>query len=116
MTTQTALKETSNVSNFSQKNTTLSPADELENIREDMKSLREDLASLTSVMTQLSTREMNRVAGNVADAGKELLDNTAEAGRKTIDRAESAVKERPLVYVGSAFGLGLLAAALLKRR
>ncbi|CAM2006716.1 hypothetical protein APED_08615 [Acanthopleuribacter pedis] len=116
MTAQAELKESNNVSNFTKSQKEPSPAQEIENIREDMAALREDLASLTKVITEVSAREVNRVRDNVVASSKEMLETSSEVTKKSLDRAENHIKERPFVYVGGAFGLGILASALLKRR
>ncbi|CAM2009728.1 hypothetical protein [Acanthopleuribacter pedis] len=116
MTPQAQLQESNNVSNFTQKEKELSPAKEVENIREDMKVLREDLASLTQVITELGAREVNRVKENVMDTSKEMIESSTEVTKKSLNRVENSIKERPFVYVGSAFGLGILASAFLKRK
>ena len=56
------------------------------------------------------------VSSNVGNAAEEAYDTLVESGREGAKELESKVKKSPLLAVGVAFGIGMIASALCFRR
>ena len=89
---------------------------EINNIKKDMAGLREDLAKLTRLLTDQGISEVSKMRENLAQGGRKLWENTEELTKKGQERAEQTIRDKPLLYVCSAFGLGVLASKLLTKR
>lgn len=71
---------------------------ELANFSEDISNLRTDLTNLIHMLTECSK-----------STAEEIKDNIITKGKNTLDTVQEKCKKKPLVTIGYAFGIGLLA-------
>lgn len=99
-------------------------------VRSDMDSIREDLTQLRS--------DMSSLAQNLLHAGKstggqareritsavqsrighlnESLGGVTDPLKNTMDQVQTYVEQKPMIAVGTAFGVGLLLGSLMSRK
>ncbi|MFO0874929.1 MAG: hypothetical protein U0575_13295 [Phycisphaerales bacterium] len=81
------------------------PAADLESLKADLAALRDDLASLSKSFL-----------GQGADSARAAKSAVEERVGRAADSIEQFVEERPFTTVLIAFGAGMLAASILRRR
>jgi ElaB/YqjD/DUF883 family membrane-anchored ribosome-binding protein len=97
--------------------------DRFDSLREDLDSLRGDVASVLAAMK----KNGGEAAGDIAKAGQEKFDELkseldklatqfGKTGRDSVASVEATVRERPLLSVLAAFGVGMIIAHLVDRR
>ena len=89
--------------------------EKLSDLRADYQALRKDLAEVTKALRDTAkTRAASTAkrASEAADAAGERVRTTAT---EAIDSLENEIRQRPLVVLGAAFGIGLLIGRLLRR-
>lgn len=87
---------------------------DMDAIRSELKSLMDDVSSLRSAATSEAKAQLDeRMADISARATKARKDMSAAASEQA-DTARKVVQDNPIASVAAAFGLGLLAARLLK--
>jgi len=92
-------------------------------VNADWKLIREDIEKLRADLTRLGEKSIAEGQDKIAEELAQLRVKAAALAAKAQDTGRSAhediiayVRENPITSVGSAFGLGLLVAALLTRR
>ena len=88
--------------------------DKLSDLRADYDALRKDIAELTKALRDSATTKASsakRASDAVEAAGERVRTTATEA----IDSLENEIRQRPLVVLGAAFGIGLLIGRLLRR-
>lgn len=81
------------------------PAVDIDTIKADIAALRDDIGSITASAVRDG-------ADTVRKAGKAARDKVASA----LEQVQGFVEERPVTAMFIAFGAGLLASSLLRRR
>ena len=98
-------------------------SDDVSDLKDDIEKLRADLSSLTKHMKELG----GSAVADARKAGEEKvddllgeLDRTAQQlkrqGEASVAEVESTIRERPLLSLIAAFGVGMLITRLLERR
>ena len=93
---------------------------EFEHIRAEMAGARERLsenaqAALDRVTAYLNNAGLSSRIGSVEEDLEELAGKFKDSGKDALCRLEHQVTARPITSVAVAFGIGLLAARLLRR-
>ncbi len=81
------------------------PAADIDTIKADIAALRDDIGAITA-------SAMRDGADTVRKAGKAARDMVASA----LEQVQGFVEERPVTSIFIAFGAGVLASSLLRRR
>ena len=96
---------------------------ETDAIKEHVEALRTELAMLTKHIKGLSSATLERAQTAGALKIEELgagLERAAEAlrrqGQASVAQVENTIRERPLLTLLAAFGVGVLIARLLERK
>jgi ElaB/YqjD/DUF883 family membrane-anchored ribosome-binding protein len=79
--------------------------DDVSQLRDDLSQLRQDVSSLAG-----------ELLGVAKESASGAYDTAKKRGMEIADTLEEQVQEHPLATVGIAFGAGLLAGVLLRRR
>lgn len=86
--------------------------EEIDDIKSDLDSLRSNVVQLTRHLKH----DGLETAANVKERLKEGLEDLRVKGEESLHRAEDKVRENPRNSVLLAFGAGVLASMLLRRR
>ncbi len=90
-----------------------------ENLKDDAGKIREDLSQLKDDLRQTGQHAMahgKELGEKVMERGKEQAEHLRERVHDGMDYARDYAREKPLMVVGAAFGIGILAGLLLCRR
>lgn len=91
-------------------------SEEMGAVKSDLQSLKEDLATLTKSVkadAQANALELRANAKTKFDAARA---NAVEAGTKGRNKAQTTIKDNPIVSIAATAGLGLILGALMARR
>lgn len=95
---------------------------ELQNLREDLQTLKGDFADLIRSLredgkTRVEDARMRfwETTQTLGSQAQERLQDLQARGQEAVDSARDHVERRPLTMLFSAFGLGMLIAALMRR-
>ncbi|MGH7104603.1 MAG: DUF883 family protein [Acetobacteraceae bacterium] len=88
---------------------------EFAKLREELATIREMLASTGSDMLAGSRDAAQRRLSALQDEVGKLASDVKDQGGEMLERLDHKVQERPLTSLAVAFGVGLLAAQLLRR-
>jgi ElaB/YqjD/DUF883 family membrane-anchored ribosome-binding protein len=96
---------------------------EMDAVKEHIQALRADLASLTTHIKGLSSAKLEQAqsAGSlkIEELSAEVqraADALRQRGEVSVAQLETTIREKPLISLLAAFGIGLLVARLLDRR
>jgi ElaB/YqjD/DUF883 family membrane-anchored ribosome-binding protein len=96
---------------------------EMDAVKEHIQALRTDLASLTTHIKGLSSAKLEQAqsAGSlkIEELSAEVqraADALRQHGEVSVAQLETTIREKPLISLLAAFGIGLLVARLLDRR
>jgi ElaB/YqjD/DUF883 family membrane-anchored ribosome-binding protein len=96
---------------------------EMDAVKEHIQALRTDLASLTTHIKGLSSAKLEQAqsAGSlkIEELSAEVqraADALRQRGEVSVAQLETTIREKPLISLLAAFGIGLLVARLLDRR
>ncbi len=108
--------------------TTDSPAIDLEFLKQEFNRFRSELAGMKDKLSDNATEALDqmgnylnrdavssRLAALEAEFDK-LSGKVKDSSKVAVDRLEAEVTERPLAALAVAFGVGLMAAQLLRRK
>lgn len=85
---------------------------EIDHIREDLDSLRNNVVELTRHMKKDGHAQAAQLRSSMSDR----LEQVQKSGRMQYAQLEGRVKEKPGQTLAMAFGAGLLASMLIRRR
>jgi len=85
---------------------------EIDNIREDLDSLKTNVVELTKHVKKDGQAQTQAIGNSVMDRWSKLQDSS----RKQYQNVEKHVKDKPAQSMALAFGIGLAASMLMRRR
>lgn len=88
---------------------------EFAKLREDLAHLRDALATTGADMLAESKAAAGNRLAELQDEVEKLASQVRGQGGEMLQRIDTKVQERPLTSIAVAFGIGLLAAQLLRR-
>ncbi|MFK2822970.1 DUF883 family protein [Arcobacter sp. YIC-80] len=98
----------------------MATAQEVTKLKEEINDLKSDLKSLTETMKEIASSNIDREKSKLLDelSIEELtkkVESLKTKGLEEVDEVEKRIKKDPLKSVAITFGVGFIAAWLLKR-
>ena len=81
------------------------------NLQDDISQLRDDLSQLRQDVSSLA----NDILGAAREGVSGAVDTAKKRGLEMADSLEEQIVDHPLASVATAFGIGLLVGAILRR-
>ena len=91
-------------------------SEQMGEVKSDLQTLKNDLAKLTNSVREDAQANISTMHANAKTKFKSARENAVDAGTKGREKAKVTIKNRPIVSITAAAGLGLIAGALLARR
>lgn len=91
-------------------------SEQMGEVKSDLQALKNDLAKLTNSVKEDAQANISTMHANAKTKFKSARENAVDAGTKGREQAKVTIKNRPIVSITAAAGLGLIAGALLARR
>ncbi|HVW91392.1 MAG TPA: hypothetical protein VHB74_02165 [Devosia sp.] len=88
------------------------------NMQEQIDKLQEQIKTMSDSMSKLTENKMNQAKATARDlvkTGQQMADDLSSQAGAYEGQLEDAIRERPLVAVAGAIGIGFIMASLLRR-
>lgn len=89
--------------------------DDLESLKDDLANLRDDLGELMKSVISAGRGRAEDVRDRLQEQLKDRVERISRRGEETVDTVQHQLESHPMIAIGSAFGLGLVLGALMRK-